>query len=65
MTIIELTTEDALLFIKFREHQTVFDIIEKAGVFKVSNGKAVLYFDANGTLCDIDCTIKTFKRLHL
>lgn len=59
---IQLTEEDAQLFLKFREHQSTFAILEEAGVFNVRNGKAVLNFDANGTLCDIECTLKTFKR---
>ena len=64
MQILTLSDEEALLFLKFREYQTVFEVLDKAGVFKIANGKAILNFDANGTLCDIDCTIKTFKRLH-
>lgn len=59
---IELTDKDAELFLKFREHQDVFAVLEQAGVFNVRNGKAMLNFNSQGHIMDIDCTIKTFKR---
>jgi len=62
--IIDITDTDALLFLEFQKNYETFTVLNTAGVFNVRNGKAVLNFDANGTLCDIDVNIKTFKRLH-
>lgn len=59
---IELTDQDAELFLKFREHQDSFAVLEKAGVFNIRNGHAVLNFDANGTLGDIECTVKLYRK---
>jgi hypothetical protein len=62
MVTIELTDEEALLFRKFREKQDTFMTLEEAGVFDIRNGKATLNFDANGTLCEVDCVLKLYKR---
>ena len=59
---IDLTDEDAVLFRKFREHQDTYAVLLDAGVFSIKNGKAVLNFDAQGTLCDVECNIKLYKR---
>lgn len=59
---IELTNEEAVLFRKFREHQDTFSVLDQAGVFDIRNGKAVLNFDSSGTLCDIECNLKLYKR---
>lgn len=39
----------------------LFCLLKKAGVFDVRNGQAVLNFDANGTLVEIECKVKTYK----
>ena len=62
MQTLNLSDQDAELFLLFRKYQDMFDVLDKAGVFRVKNGKAVLNFDQNGVLSDIECTQKTFKR---
>lgn len=37
-------------------------VLDQAGVFNVRNGKAVLNFDADGTLTEVSCEMKLFKR---
>jgi len=59
---IDLSDQDAELFLLFRRYQDVFDVLEGAGVFRVRNGKAVLNFNSDGVLVDIDCTQKTYRR---
>lgn len=62
MQTIELTDEEALLFLKFRENQDTFSVLEESGVFNIRNGHAVLNFDANGTLGAVECTVKLYRR---
>lgn len=62
MISIDLTNEDAELFRKFRQYQDTFEVLEEAGVFNVRNGQVVLSFDAHGTLGDIECTLKLYRR---
>lgn len=59
---IELTSVDAMYFKKFREHQDDFQLLYDAGVFCLKNGKAILSFNVEGVLCDIDFDIKGYKR---
>lgn len=59
---VELGKEDAALFLKFREYQTVFEILVKAGVFNIQNGNATLHFDPTGTLADVECHLKLYRR---
>lgn len=33
-----------------------------SGVFDIKNGKAILNFDSEGTLCEVECNIKLYKR---
>lgn len=59
---LNLSQEDAELFLKFRQHQDTFEILERSGVFALRNGHAVLNFDADGTLTDITGNMKLFRR---
>lgn len=42
---VELTEEEAALFVLFRQHQDFFLLLLKEGVFDVRNGKVVLHFN--------------------
>jgi len=44
------------------EEQALFIVLKNSGVFDVRNGVASLNFDCNGTLTDIDCNFKLYKR---
>lgn len=44
-----------------QEHE-LFTLLQDSGVFQVRNGVATLNFDSSGTITDIDCNFKLFKR---
>lgn len=62
MASIDLTDEEAQAFMLFRKHQSLFELFDEVGVFNVRNGRAILNFDSNGTLVDIECQMKLYKR---
>jgi hypothetical protein len=62
MTKITLSDKDAALFLEFQEHYQTFSTLRDSGVFEIRNGIAQLNFDSNGTITDIDCNFKLFKR---
>lgn len=62
MTSIELSSQDAALFVSFQKNYDTFMTLKDSGVFDIRNGTAVLNFDNNGTLTDIDCNFKLYKK---
>lgn len=68
---IELTQEQAVLFVEFQKnyrkfeeftnHYETFNIIKVAGVFDLKNGKAILNFDRFGQLADVELQYHTYK----
>jgi hypothetical protein len=44
------------------EEYELFTTLKDSGVFDIRNGVATLNFDSNGTLADIDCNFKLYKR---
>jgi len=59
---IELTEQDAQQFRDFQQHYDLFTVLNNSGVFDIRNGTALLNFDSTGTLSDIDCNFKLYKR---
>lgn len=59
---VEMTEEDAKLFLKFREHQDDFLTLVNSGVFKVRNGVAILNFSPSGELTQIDFNFIRYKK---
>lgn len=59
---IDLTEEEATLFVEFQEYYETFTALRNSGVFEVRNGTATLNFDAGGTVTDIDCSFKLYKQ---
>ena len=57
-----LPPAEVALFIQFRENQDVFKLLKDAGVFNIKSGQAVLSFNADGVLTDIDINRKAFRR---
>lgn len=51
--VVELTPEDAALFVEFRRRQDLFRTLSDQGVFNLRNGKAILNFNADGVLTRI------------
>ena len=59
---IELTESDAKLFLKFREFQSDFQVMVESGVFNVRNGVAILNYNAEGHLTQIDFNVIRYKK---
>lgn len=60
MTTIELSTEDALLFIEFQKRYALIKALEVAGAFSAMPGKVIIHFDNLGTVRQVDVE-KYFK----
>jgi hypothetical protein len=58
MTTIEVTDEDAELFLKFRKYQGIFERMVEYGIFDRDIIQATLYFNKFGELRTIDKTIR-------
>ena len=56
MISIDLTNEDAKLFVLFREHQTNFERMVDLGVFEKDNIQVTLFFNRFSSLTAIDKT---------
>lgn len=59
--IIELTEADAKLFIAFQANYVLFETLVKSGVLDIKNGKAVLNFNAQGQLADVELQYHTYR----
>jgi hypothetical protein len=61
-TTVELTAEDAELFIKFRKHQTLFECLEQADALTTKGGSVEIHFDNLGVvrLIDVHRHYRTF-----
>lgn len=59
---IELTTQEAEVFMLFREHQDLFTALISSGIHNIRNGKAILSFNNDGTLMDIGVEYKAYRK---
>lgn len=50
LTTIELTPEEAAIFLAFREHQTFLSAILASDLPRIRNGQAVLHFGPHGLM---------------
>lgn len=62
---IQLTKEEADLFVEFRKYEIVFKTLLDSGVFDTKNGSAVLSFNSSGNLMQINFNVIKFKRKNL
>ena len=62
MVNLELSKEDSALFVRFREVQDTFIILEASGVFNIRNGHATLNFNQAGVLDGITGNVTLYKR---
>lgn len=53
MTIVEMTDEDARLFLMFRQHQSRFKLLLEGGVFDIKSGQATISFKPTGEIGSI------------
>lgn len=50
---VEMTEEDAILFVKFRKFQGTFNLLVSSGVADIKNGSMTLHFDGNGNVKNV------------
>ena len=60
-----LTDQDARLYEQFCKHYNTFKTLVDSGVFEVKDGQAVIIFDHDGVLKDINVTSKVYTRVKV
>lgn len=50
---VEMSEEDAALFIKFRRFQGMFEMLTESGITDIKNGSMTLHFDSSGTVKNV------------
>lgn len=58
----ELSDIDSALFLEFQKNYDTFSVLQNSGIFDIRNGLAQINFDGTGTISDIDCNFKLYKR---
>lgn len=61
-TNIELSEIDARLFVEFQKNYNTFCILQNSGVFNIRNGNAVVHFNRDGVLCEVDVNTVNYKK---
>jgi len=64
-TSIEMTDEDAQLFVWVQQNWDKLNILKQAGVFCTKNGSIILHFDALGMLMQVESNKIEFKRTRV
>jgi len=59
---IDISEEDARLFLEFQRNYENFLTLIKSGVFNVKNGNATIHFDKDGTLKEITLHTISYKK---
>jgi hypothetical protein len=59
---VQLTPEDAELFVLFRRYQDKFKDMIEAKMFEIRNGSATIDFSPQGHMMDIKFNVVAFKR---
>ena len=62
MTSVELTEEEAKQFVLFRQHQTMFQAIIEAKLQELKRGEAVLSFNHDGHLMQIEIRRMAYRK---
>ncbi len=58
---IYMDDKEAEIFRQFREFQDLFNMLLTYKVFNVKNGKAILNFNSDGKICDIETQVHIYK----
>lgn len=53
-TLIELTPEDALLFISFQKRYAFMQLLESVEAFDIKSGSITIHFDSMGRISTVD-----------
>lgn len=56
-TTIELTPQDALLFVAFQKRYAFIELLESIGAFDIRSGSLTIHFDNVGRLSTVDKNI--------
>jgi hypothetical protein len=64
-TSVEMTDEDALLFVWVQQNWDKLNVLKEVGVFGTKNGSITLHFDALGMLMLIESNKIEFKRTRV
>lgn len=59
---VDLIADEAQSFLLFRKHQELFQALLQAGVEHIRSGKAVLSFNHDGVLMEVEVQEKRFAR---
>jgi hypothetical protein len=62
---VELSPTEAEAFREFMQLRDMLTVLTDSGVFTTKNGQAILNFNADGVLTDIDFHVKGYKRARL
>lgn len=54
LTIVELTPEDALLFMQFQKRYAFIQLLESVGAFDIKSGHITIHFDNLGGIGSVD-----------
>lgn len=49
-----LTPPEVAMFKDFQEYHATFTLLAQKGVFNIKNGKAIIHFDSNGYIQNIE-----------
>ena len=60
---LELTSQEAKDFLIFRQFQNKIQAIIASGIFNIRNGKAVLSFNNDGDLMNVETIIIAYQRV--
>ena len=63
MTTLQLTDEEARLFVLFRQHQEMMQALLSANVFQTKNGQAILHFNHLGILMQVEVHTVAFRKV--
>ncbi len=53
-TLVELTPDDALLFIEYQKRHAFMQVLEQIGAFDIKSGSLTIHFDALGGIGSVD-----------
>lgn len=59
---IELSEQDARLFMEFQKNYDTFSTLVQSGAFNIRNGSAVINFDKEGVIREINLHIVGYKK---
>lgn len=54
LTKIELTNEEAILFVQFQKRYSFMQLLESVNAFDIKGGSVTVHFDRNGLIQSVD-----------